>query len=226
MKSLIIITGTTRGLGNALETELLLDKSNHVLSINRTDHLENTQHHTNVHIDLSIMSQDDIEKYKKILLDLLKSNKFSKIFFINNAFSISPLGTLHTLNNKEIIDSLHINILSAILLLKTFIAITQDIPIEKIIINISSGAAKYAIDKWSIYCLSKASIEMFVKSIEKEYSEIFSIYNIDPGTIDTSMQEKIRLTVPENKYFLDLKTKKLLNEPQTVAKDILKKVGL
>jgi benzil reductase ((S)-benzoin forming) len=226
LKSLIIITGTTKGLGSALESMLLINKNNHVLTVNRVDRLKDADNYTNLNIDLSVMDETDNKKFRGVIIALMQSNTFDKVVFINNAFTISPLASIHDMNNADIIHSCHTNIVSAILLLKAFISITHDIQVEKNIVNISSGAARYPIDKWSIYCLSKASIEMFMQSITKEYGENFNVYSIDPGTIDTTMQETIRKNIPENEYFLNLKNKNLLKKPKDIAMQILEKVGL
>ncbi len=58
-------------------------------------------------------------------------------------------------------------------------------------VNISSGAANRAISNWSLYCSSKAFIEMFFNVAEKEY-ERHRFFNIDPGVMDTNMQKSIR----------------------------------
>ena len=192
MKSLIIITGTTRGLGNELESKLCLNKNNYVISINRKSIKKKYSNYKNIFIDLSDIDIENIKKFSTTVNLLLLKNTFERIVFINNAFSITPINKIHELNEEEVIKSCNTNIVSAILLIKEFILLCKDIDIKKDIINISSGASKYPIDKWSIYCLSKAAIEMFLRSIEEEYNVIFNIFNIDPGTMNTEMQKEIQ----------------------------------
>ncbi|HQS53388.1 MAG TPA: SDR family NAD(P)-dependent oxidoreductase, partial [Daejeonella sp.] len=82
---------------------------------------------------------------------------------------------------------------------------------------------------WSAYCISKAGLNMLSKCIsvegEHEKLDVFSI-SINPGAIDTSMQEKIRNAdaekVPATKKFENLFNEGKLQKPDEVAKKIFR----
>lgn len=59
------------------------------------------------------------------------------------------------------------------------------------VILLSSGAAVEAKCGWSIYCCSKACVNMFAKVLSLEQSDIKTIA-LRPGAVDTPMQEDIR----------------------------------
>ncbi len=219
MKNLIIITGTTQGLGKEFE-KILLEEENYIISINRKKLQRNKDNLSDLCIDLSNIQEENILEFKNIINSI---DEVKHLIFINNAFTINPLSKISSLNNKEIISSFHTNIISSIILLKEFINIKKDV--KKTILNISSGAAKHPIKDWSIYCTTKASVEMFLRCIEKEYPKI-DIHNIDPGVLDTTMQETIRSKCPDNLYFKELKENKQLLTPKSVALRILKETKI
>jgi len=79
--------------------------------------------------------------------------------------------------------------------------LTKDWNCKKKIFNISSGAAINPYESWSMYCSSKAGLDMMTKVVSKEQKEIKSgvkIVSIYPGVVDTDMQAEVRNTSPKN----------------------------
>jgi benzil reductase ((S)-benzoin forming) len=92
-------------------------------------------------------------------------------------------------------------------------------------VNISSGAANSPIRNWSLYCSSKAFIQMFFKVAESEYQQ-HRFFNIDPGVMDTNMQKSLRGSdFPDAQNFKDLKKQGKLKSPEEVALEILKTIN-
>ena len=220
MKSLFVITGTTNGLGKSFLK--LLKNDNIIISINRKEiaYQENNLH--NLFIDLSAIDLEKINDFETLLSKLLTKD-IRKVVFINNAFSMGRLSKIDELDNNEVINNFNTNVISSFLLIKSFIGITKHLSIQKRILNISSGAAKKAIDGWSMYCIGKSSLEMLIENILVEYSD-YSCFNIDPGVMDTKMQSKIRdfKEGTNNQYFIELFKNKELKDTEEVAKNILK----
>ncbi len=93
-------------------------------------------------------------------------------------------------------------------------------------VNISSGAANRAISNWSLYCSSKAFIQMFFNVAESEYKQ-HRFFNIDPGVMDTNMQKSLRESYfPDVQLFKNLKKEGKLKLPLTVAQEILKMIEI
>src|SRR5699024_6696796 len=66
--------------------------------------------------------------------------------------------------------------------------------------NISSGAADRPMYGWSAYCSSKASIDMYTKTLALEQKALgtnHKVFAFSPGIMDTEMQEKIRSSSPQ-----------------------------
>ena len=92
----------------------------------------------------------------------------------------------------------------------------------------SSGAAFYPYSGWSIYCSSKAGLDMFTKvaGLEQTSEEHrLTIFALAPGIIETGMQESIRETdlalFPDRDKFISLHEEGKLAQPQDVAEIIL-----
>lgn len=219
--NLFIITGTTKGLGKSFYTILSHNPDNIIITINRSD-IKNDKGNFNLCIDLAKITDKDIKNFKDLLKNKLTVN-IKKIVFINNAFTMGELSKIDNLNSEDIIKSININLISSILLIKEYINVTKEIALDKIVINITSGASKKPIDGWSIYCLSKSAIEMFIKSIGLEYSE-YRCFNVEPGVMDTQMQSQIREFKDSKSYdyFDNLFKNKQLKNTDDTAINIIK----
>lgn len=216
MKTLFIITGTTRGLGKSFYN-YLNTTDNIILTINR----KKTDSDHNIILDLSNLSEENINIFDETLNKYLTLN-LKKVVFINNAFSMGEIEHFANLDNNKIKETININLISSMLLLKSFIKSTSNLNIKKQILNISSGAAQRPLDAWSIYCSTKAAIEMLVNNIKLEYPE-YECYNIDPGVMNTDMQETIRAFDKgrNHDYFMDLFNKNHLLNTNDVAKKLI-----
>jgi benzil reductase ((S)-benzoin forming) len=95
-----------------------------------------------------------------------------------------------------------------------------------VLINISSGAAARAYAGWSAYCASKAAVERFTECVQlEEASTGLRAYAVQPGVIDTAMQEQIRASRAEDfpalDKFLAIKRQSAFNTPPFVARQLL-----
>lgn len=219
METLFVITGTTRGLGNAFFK--LLNKDNILITINRNQ-IHYGNHNVNIAIDLSNITLENLKKFEIVLSKKLVKN-IKEVIFINNAFTIGKLSKIGELQNQDVINTINTNFISSFLLIKSFINNTQTLRVKKKILNISSGAAHKSIDGWSLYCSTKSAMEMVINSINLEYSD-FTCVNIDPGVMDTEMQANIRnfKDGANNEYFLNLYLNNELKDTLEIANKIIK----
>lgn len=220
MKTLFVITGTTKGLGEAFFK--LLYRDNILITINRNK-INYDDHNVNITIDLSNIRLNDLQEFEKILSKKLVEN-IKEVIFINNAFTLGKLSKIDELQNQDIINAINTNFISSFLLIKSFINKTKTLTLNKKILNISSGAAHKSIDGWSLYCSTKSAMEMVINSISLEYPD-FTCLNIDPGVMNTEMQANIRnfKDSANNEYFLKLYLNNELKDTLEVANKIIKK---
>ena len=132
-----IITGTSRGLGEAIAERL--NAPNHYLiciSRNRNDTLISKS----INIDYLEFDLNNVDEF-----DVLMGNVFSKIdeqnvegiYLINNAAIISPLCRIEQGSIQDFKTNLHVNLLAPILLTSSFIRNTKHIRAEKRVLNVS-----------------------------------------------------------------------------------------
>jgi benzil reductase ((S)-benzoin forming) len=146
------------------------------------------------------------------------------ICFINNASIIEPIVKVEDLDESAIDRTISVNVKSTMVITKYLLKNYNKNPLT--FVNISSGAAKRAISNWSLYCSSKAFIEMFFNVAESEYKQ-HQFFNINPGVMDTGMQKSVRASdFPDVENFKDLQKENQLKEPIDVAEDILKTINI
>ncbi|HCQ29380.1 MAG TPA: short-chain dehydrogenase [Flavobacteriales bacterium] len=187
MKSLYIITGTGKGLGKAL-AEVVLSEGAMVLGISRTKSIE---HDNYQHITLDL---NNVEKVSGFALPA-DVNEYEKVVLVNNAGILGDINHVGKLNNDTIAQTFTVNTIAPAILMNNFMRQYKGFKGEKIVLNISSGAGKVAIDGWSAYCASKAAVDMFTQVAAKEIAIDgldFKVFALSPGIIDTNMQEQIR----------------------------------
>ena len=219
---IIIITGGSKGIGKAL-TSKYVSENYKVYSLARTSSdIKDIEHIT---VDLS-----DNTATENIFNNLLKeiiTIKISSITLVNNAGRLGKISNLENLKPIDIAKTIQLNTTTPLILSSLFIKLTELLTCKKQIINISSGAAKTPYQGWSIYCTSKAAIDMMTKTIATEQSEIkngVKCIAIYPGVVDTNMQSEIRNTNEANfnnlQRFVDLKENNELYTPDFVAESI------
>ncbi len=217
----LFISGTSSGIGNAI-TNAALNKGFRVTGFGRTCNIEH-QNYQHLVTDLS-----DPDQAGGLKFDQYKPGEGDTVCLINNAAMLKPTGYLGNLDNDGIIQATKLNFLAPILLTNNFIRAFRHNSCQKMVINISSGAATSAIDGWTLYCATKAGLEMAANVAIQEESirkNGFLIYSVAPGIIDTPMQDQIRAEGPQEfsryDYFVSLKQENQLISPEQVASQFI-----
>lgn len=221
MKQLLILTGHTKGLGHAiLESFLRLDDIQ-IVALSRTS-LE-IQHPSLTEISIDLSDLNALESY---LPRIFPKGSFDRYILINNAGwigEIKPVGKLHP---KGIRQAMNLNFLAPVMITDAFVKAYSGLEGEKLICNISSGAAHKPLPGWSEYCSGKAGLAMFSKVANEELKELgFRIFSLAPGIIDTEMQAEIRKAdqsdFPALDRFNKYKTEGQLNTADEVAQKVV-----
>lgn len=217
------ITGSSSGIGKALTEELLKYPNNYIIGLSRTNYIADKQFEHR-HLDLS--KPDEVESFKFEELQHAK-----KIVLVNNAGTLGDIEHVGNQSSQNIKDSIMVNFAAPAILMNKFIKSYKAFEGERIIINLSSGAADSAYDGWANYCSSKAALNMYTKVIHEEQalkSSPIKIFAIAPGVVDTVMQETIRQVdegaFSQKKKFKSLKENDELYKAQDVAKQLVKMI--
>lgn len=198
------ITGTSSGLGKALAEKVLTQEHAVVHGIGR--------HHVIAH-PRYIAHQADLSDLSILNEFVFPAVHAQRIVLINNAGRLGEIAYGGKLQADDIANTYTVNTIAPHILCNQFIASYQAHDAKKIVINITSGAAQHPYDGWSVYCASKAAMDMFTKSLAAEQREAphahgILFFAIGPGVMDTAMQTHIRNADESNfsrqKKFVDL----------------------
>ena len=212
MQKTAFITGSSKGIGKAL-SKLLLSKGYIIFGYSRTSTI-NHPNFNHTKIDLS-----NLEKVKKIIFPKLEYD----VLLINNAAQIGEIMPLNLKKDTKIINEYNLNIITPTLFCAKFInTYTTN---NKLILNISSGAANNSIASWNTYCATKSALDSLTGVIKEEKHNKLSIFSIHPGIINTSMQKKIREADPNLfpllSKFRNYYNNNMLENPKIIANKFL-----
>lgn len=216
---LFIITGTTKGLGLSL-AQKLLSQEKLVIEISRQKKKGNP-----LAIKHDLLKIVGLEKKIQNALNKIDLKKITEVIVISNAAVVTPIGNIDECKNSEIEQHLQVNVVSAVLFIQLMEKMFQKKKVT--FVNISSGAAKHAIQGWSLYCASKSAMEMFFAtcSLDREKNKLRQYFSFSPGVMDTNMQTTIRKqnkkTFSRHGEFVKLKKDNKLLSPDFVAQKLL-----
>jgi len=223
MEKIVIITGGKKGLGKGL-SKVYHKNGFRVISISRT---KKKKFYSAEQYKCDLSKTETIEPTLTEIFSHLDTTNTKKILLINNAGDLGTVNTIENLDSKDISYTIQVNLIAPLVLNATFIKLTKGFDCKKEIINISSGAAINPYESWSLYCASKAGIDMMTKVISKEQKHTengIKIVSIYPGIVDTDMQSKARNTPKENfksvQRFIDFYTNGELSTPVEVAEKV------
>lgn len=206
-----IITGTSRGIGEALAEQLLFPE-NSVYCISRSLNVRLEQLAAKREAKLNYYTYDlnELTGINCLMKELLSSIKLETdleaVYLINNAGMLSPVMPIEQCDTELIIQNVTINLLAPMILTSRFIEMTRELAVDKRVLNVSSGSAKFLLPAQSCYSTAKAGVDSFSKSIHLEQQHVphsVKIASVYPGMIDTHMQAEIRSTSKENFPYVD-----------------------
>ena len=231
MMNLAIVTGTTKGIGAALRDVLAADKNNFGITLSRVASTTTSRAPAittapfNVYLDVSDLGA--IESAFTAVTGHIGDQQFDRAVLINNAGVVSPVGGFDQISAAETGNNLIVNVAAPMVLSRLFALATRDIARRRLIVNISSGAARRAMAGWSAYCAAKAGLEMATRVAAMEAASndpTLAICSLAPGVVDTEMQGLIRdaseQEFPDVARFRAMKTDGMLRNAHDVARDI------
>lgn len=211
MSTIVHITGTSSGLGKGLAEFYSAQENTKVHGYSRRPgpSLPNYTHHQ---VDLAEAGSEE---------SLSLSEECDREILINNAGWIGPVNAIGSLDSTSISRIFEINVSAVAKWTNVFVRDSK--ATDKVVISISSGAAKSVIPSWSAYCASKAAIDQMTEVWNADVKDVHFL-SIAPGVVDTEMQADIRSTAedafPAKERFVQMHESGELKSPAEVAKII------
>ncbi len=216
------VTGTSRGIGKSVCDRLSEDENHQIFGFSRSD-VQDNKNYRHIPLDLS-----DIQKTAQYEFPELCDAEL--IVLINNAGSLGEIKHIGNRNAGNIVENININLTAPLLLMNAFTAKYQDLKCQRLILNISSGAGRHAVESWSSYCASKAGLDMLSEVFKIEQNmrpaeNRITVFSLAPGIVDTRMQDEIR-NVDTSDFsgkdlFVSYKNQNLLWSSQKVSEYII-----
>ena len=215
-----VITGVSRGLGEALFAQLAADREHRVAGIGRT--------FTEEQRALAAAEPERIALYEADLTTehalagpmAFAAEKGTPAYLILNAGMVEPVGPIGRLDPDVVRASVAVNLTAPMLATDAFLrALPPETPAA--VLFISSGAAARPIEGWAAYCAAKAGDEMFFRVLAEERPDL-TVASINPGRMDTDMQGVLRRSeFPTKQSYVDAYRDGTLGKPHDVAARII-----
>lgn len=202
--SLTLITGSSRGLGEALARQLA--QAGHLvvgIARGRSEALEQEAREQGWALQ---QWQADLSQplvAAQHLADWLRTQDpaaWQDLTLINNAGVVTPPGPVDGESLATLSAALRVGLEATLLLSAAFLDATRDWPApQRKILNISSGLGRRAMAGSAVYCAAKAGMDNLSRSMALDEEHKASqgrpaarIVSLAPGIIDTDMQVQLR----------------------------------
>lgn len=213
-----IVTGHTRGLGAAIAAELVR-RGVAVLGVARSR--ADVANIAQAELDMSDPGALQAWLAGESLRDFLKDS--TQALLVNNAGVVTPVGPLAAQDPAQVLRAVSLNVAAPLALAAAFVQAAPQA--ERRILHVSSGAGRSAYPGWSVYCATKAALDLHARAIQLDGDDQVKACSLAPGVIDTDMQATIRATpdanFPLRQRFVDLKETGTLVSPEDCARALV-----
>lgn len=232
-KDIYIITGVSRGIGEAI-TRKLIKPGNILFCASRSlnEDLVDLASSLSVPLYYSEVDLTEVSACSLLIGDVFNRcdpGIINRIALINNAAMLEPVSRIEDLDVEAMQAHIALNLLTPAILISGFIRNTLGWNMPKVILNISSGASTIPYSGWSMYCSTKAALDMLTRTTGLEQSGKdypVKTFALAPGIVETAMQSFIRSLdenqFAEKEFFVKLKTEGKLLSASDVAEIIVR----
>lgn len=215
-----LVTGHSRGIGEAIVAELLT-RDIPVLGVSRTTNAALAKRFGDRlrEMPLDLSSAEDTTRWlgTDALREFFASCDLALL--VNNAGLLEPIGPLQSQDPADVARTVAVNVAAPMMLAAHFVATVE--AGDRRILHLSSGAGRHAYAGWSVYCATKAALDHHARCVALDKTPRLRISSLAPGVVDTEMQTLIRSSgperFPEHPRFVELKRRGDMRTPRDVA---------
>ena len=232
MTQLSVITGSSRGMGEAIALQCLA-AGHQVIGIARQtsqalDAAAARHGATLAQWPADLADASAVAQRLQAWLADTPQGRFGSATLINNAGVIAPLRPLGAIPLEDTVRALRVGLEASMLLTSAFLAGTATWPGRRQVLNISSGLGRRAMAGSASYCAAKAGMDHFSRCVALEEAgrpNPARIVSLAPGVIATDMQGQLRAAdpaaFPDHATFVQLQASGQLMSPDEAARKVL-----
>ena len=229
---LFIVTGASRGMGEAI-AEQLLAPNHRLLGVSRRTSAALAERSRAVAAECEQWEADlaqpgAVAARLQAWLAALDGGAFASATLINNAAALTRIGPLDAADDAELSAALRVGLEAPVLLTAAFLRATQGWAARRRVLNISSGLGRRAMAGQASYCAVKSGLDHFSRALaldEAQRPNGARVGSLAPGVIDTDMQAQLRSAdaagFPDLAVFQGLKDNGQLASPADAAARVL-----
>jgi len=196
MKRVVIITGSTRGIGFETAAEFLRNGDRVVIFCRHKSHVTDaTNHLSRIGNSEDILSLvGDVRKAKDVKRILSQSLKrFGRVDILINNAGIGAYKPIEKTGEKEWENILNTNLKGCFLFIREVLAIMKREG-RGIIVNVSSGLGVEGIANFSAYCASKfGAVGLTQVAADETLGSGIKVYAVLPAAVNTKLISDIGL---------------------------------
>ncbi|GKS76807.1 SDR family NAD(P)-dependent oxidoreductase [Acidovorax sp. SUPP950] len=231
-KHLTILTGASRGMGLAMARQLL-QPGHALLTLSRNAHPELAAEAAQAGATLEQWEQDLSQGLHaaarlRIWLANVPAGEYASATLINNAGVVPRIAPLSGSDPADLAHALRVGLEAPMQLSGAFLGATENWPVPRKVLNISSGLGRRAMASQAAYCAAKAGMDHFTRCLaldEAAKPNGAKVCSLAPGVIDTDMQAHLRdasaADFPDVQNFANLKAGGQLTSPADAAARVL-----
>jgi benzil reductase ((S)-benzoin forming) len=220
---LTIVTGASRGMGQAIAAQLI-EAGHEVLGISRKTSPDLRCEQWPQDLARASVAAARLETW----LEGKASQLWESVTLINNAALLPRVAPLGNLGLEELSDAIRVDLEAPLLLTSAFLRATQSWKAQRKVLNISSGLGRRAMASQALYCAAKAGMDHFTRCVALEEAQRpngAKVCSLSPGVIDTDMQVQLRGSdpsqFPDIGYFTGIKQQGVLVSPEDAARKVI-----
>lgn len=189
-----VVTGASRGIGEAAAIELAANGASVVLAARSKNSLDDIVTRIQDNGGIACAVECDVSDYDEVANAVTECvAQYGKIdILVNNAGLIDPIARLEDSDPIQWANVVDVNLKGVYHGLRAALPLMKE-QASGIVVNISSGAASGALEGWSHYCATKAAVLSLTKCAHKEFGDMgIRVVGMSPGTVATDMQVSIK----------------------------------
>jgi NAD(P)-dependent dehydrogenase (short-subunit alcohol dehydrogenase family) len=221
-----IITGAGRGLGQASAVAMAREGASVVIVSRTLSELKQTADIIKRGGGEALVQKADVSRPKDVESVVRKAfSRFGKVdVLMNNAAMVGPVRPLYKAQERDWNKVVNTDLRAAFLFSKAVIPSMIEQGGGKII-NVTSGLGVMVMPRAGLYSIAKAGLIHLTRMLAEELKGFnIQVNGLDPGMMDTMMQEEVRKLGPEvlgqetYEEFVAMKQEGHLKPPEQVAR--------